>query len=108
MLFEGHDAVRNVRLAVAHRPRDEECFAGGVPPFRVKPAGPDPSRELFGLRPGDSLQRTLARLLIPDRGIVLGDPARTQNQNDEMQDWPPENPWRLDHTWIRQKFLQKP
>src|ERR1700720_779481 len=108
VLFEAKDPLRDVRLAVAHRPSDEEFVAGRAVAFRVESAGADPSRELFGLRPGYRLQRTIARLLVPDRRIVLGDPARAQDQNDKMQNRPPENPWRLDHPRIRQEFLEKP
>jgi hypothetical protein len=107
MLLDGHDSLRDVRLAIAHRPSDEECFARRVLLFMIKAPCPDPSRELFGLRPGYRLQRTLARLLVPNRGIVLGDPARAPDQNDKVQDRPPENPWRLDNPPVRQKLLEK-
>ena len=94
--IEPLDDAPGRRIAVAHRPVDDEA---GHSCLQAR-------RKLLGLRPCHGLERALVELLVPDRLIGMARGERPLAQNDELQERLPEPGRIVDHPAVRQELVQ--
>ena len=70
------------------------------------PSGSQDAGELFGLRPGDGLERQFVLVVVPDLLVVARLAPRPDRQDDAVEDELPEQTALLDHAGIGEELFQ--